>query len=164
MLYVVLERKNNFLGYKKTGSIRQKIDIYPKGLVHGPGPKIAIFLTFFFCQYRREKCVLSYCRTRKRLFWLKKTRRSERQKMDFFPKRLLHGFGPKLAIFPIFFLFANIGQQNVFYHILEGKNAFLGKKKKTRSSENQKIKIFPKGLVRGLGPKLVIFPSYFFRR
>ena len=59
-------------------------------------------------------------------FLAKKTRSSEVQKMDFFPKRLLHRFGPKLAIFPIFFLLSIIGQQNVFYHILERQNAFLG--------------------------------------
>ena len=33
---------------------------------------------------------------------------------------LVHGFGPKLAIFPTFFL-GNIGQLNVFYNILERK-------------------------------------------
>ena len=37
------------------------------------------------------------------------------------------GFGPKVAIFPTFFL-GDIGQANVFYDILEGKNAFLGYK------------------------------------
>ena len=31
---------------------------------------------------------------------------------------LTHGFGPKMAIFPTFFL-GNIGQENVFYDILE---------------------------------------------
>ena len=36
---------------------------------------------------------------------------------------LVHGFGPKLAIFPPFFL-GNIGQKNVFYDILEGKMPF----------------------------------------
>ena len=43
----------------------------------------------------------------------------------FFPKGLTHGFGPRMAIFAIFF-FGNIGQENVFYDILEGKIAFLG--------------------------------------
>ena len=37
-----------------------------------------------------------------------------------FPKRLTHGFGQKMAIFPSFFL-GNIGQENVFYDILEQK-------------------------------------------
>ena len=44
--------------------------------------------------------------------------------------------GQKMAIFPTFFL-DNIGQENVFYDILEGKNAFLGyKKKKFKKSKN----------------------------
>ena len=34
-------------------------------------------------------------------------------------------FCPKLAIFPFFFL-GIIGQEKVFYDILERKNAFLG--------------------------------------
>ena len=46
-----------------------------------------------------------------------------------FAKGLTHGFGPKLAIFPCFFL-GKIGQENVFYDILEWKNASLGYKNK----------------------------------
>ena len=43
----------------------------------------------------------------------------------------------KLAIFPSFFFSGNIGQENVFYDILEQKNAFLGyKNKKLKKSEN----------------------------
>ena len=49
-----------------------------------------------------------------------------------FAKGLTHGFGPKLAIFPCFFL-GNIGQENVFHDILEWKNACLG-------YENKKFK------------------------
>ena len=49
---------------------------------------------------------------------------------------LTQGFGPKIAIFRTVFL-ANIGQENVFYDILERKNAFLGyKKKKYKMSKN----------------------------
>ena len=41
-----------------------------------------------------------------------------------------------MAIFPIFFLF-NIDEENVFYDILERKNAFLGyKNKKFKKSKN----------------------------
>ena len=40
-------KKNAFLGYKKKSSKRQKIDIFPKGLTHGFGPKMATFSTFF---------------------------------------------------------------------------------------------------------------------
>ena len=43
--------------------------------------------------------------------------------MDFFPKGLTNGFGPKLAIFPHFFL-GNIGLENVSHNILEEKDTF----------------------------------------
>ena len=51
-----------------------------------------------------------------------------------FPKGLTHGFGPKMAIFPTFFL-GNIGQENVFYNILERENGFLGYKNKWHFSK-----------------------------
>ena len=57
------------------------------------------------------------------------------------------------------FFLGNIGQENVFYDILERKNAFLGYKK--GSSKSRKIEIFPKGLTQGFGQKLAIFPSFF---
>ena len=40
----------------KTRSLKpRKIEIFPKGLTHAIGPKIAIFPTFFW-QYRQEIC------------------------------------------------------------------------------------------------------------
>ena len=65
-----------------------------------------------------------------------KTRSLKGQKIESFPKGLTHGFGPKRAIFPTFFL-GNIGQENVFYDIRKRKNAFLAyKKKKLKKSKN----------------------------
>ena len=56
--------------------------------------------------------------------------------MYIFPKGLTHGFGPKMAIFPPFFL-DNIGQENDFYDILERKNAFVRyKSKKSKKLKN----------------------------
>ena len=56
--------------------------------------------------------------------------------MDILPKGLTHGFGPKWPFFQLFFL-GNIGQENVFYDILERENAFLGyKNKKSNKSKN----------------------------
>ena len=46
-------------------------------------------------------------------------------------------FGPEMDIYPTFFPFCNIGQENVFYDILEGKKTFLGyKKKQSKKSKN----------------------------
>ena len=48
-----------------------------------------------------------------------------------------------MVIFPTFFL-GNIGQENVFYDILEGKNAFLGYKNK-KSQKVEKLRFFLRG-------------------
>ena len=52
------------------------------------------------------------------------------QKLCIFPKGLTHDYGQKFDIFPSFFFVGNIGQENVFYDILEQKNVFLAYKKK----------------------------------
>ena len=57
------------------------------------------------------------------------------------------------------FLLGNTGKENVFYDILERKNAFRGYKNKKFKS--RKIEILPKGLTHGFGPKMAIFPSFF---
>ena len=36
------------------------------------------------------------------------------------------------------------------------------KARKTRSPKRGKIEIFPKGLTHALGPKMAIFPTFFF--
>ena len=69
-------------------------------------------------------------------------------------------FVQKWLFFQLFL--GNIGQENVFYGILERKNAFLGyKNKKLKKSKNWH---FPEGLTHGFGPKMAIFPSFFFRQ
>ena len=60
VFYDALERKNAFLGYKNK-------KFKKSGLTHGFGPKMAIFPTFFFRQYRPGKCLLRYSRAKKRL-------------------------------------------------------------------------------------------------
>ena len=64
----------------------------------------------------------------------------------------------KWPALPLFL--SNIGQENVFYDILERKNAFLSywnKKLKSR-----KIHIFPKGLTHGFWPKNGYFSNFSF--
>ena len=58
------------------------------------------------------------------------------------------------------FLLGNIGQENVFYDILETKNAFLGYKNKTfKKSKNCH---FSKGVNQWFWCKNGIFPTFFF--
>ena len=54
MFYDILERKNAFLGYKNKKLKKSKIDIFPKGVTHGFGPKMAIFPTFFLGNIGQE--------------------------------------------------------------------------------------------------------------
>ena len=44
----IQEQRNAFLGYKNNKFKKSKIDIFPKGLTHGFGAKMAIFVNFFF--------------------------------------------------------------------------------------------------------------------
>ena len=59
----------------------------------------------------------------------------------------------KCPFFQLFFL-GNIGQENVFYDILERKTPFWAIKRK--SLKSRKIDIFSKGLTEGFGPKIAI--------
>ena len=67
VLYDILERKNAFLRFKNKNFKSRKIEISPKGLTYGFGPKMAIFQTIFLRQYRPGKCLLLYSRTKKPL-------------------------------------------------------------------------------------------------
>ena len=67
----------------------------------------------------------------------------------------------KWPFFQLFYL-GNIDQENVFYDILERKNAFLGYK--NNKFKSRKIDIFLNGLTHGVGPKMAIFPILFFRQ
>ena len=128
--------KTPFQAIKRRSPKSPKIDIFPQGLTHGFGPKMAIFPSFFFQAIQARKMSFMIFQNEKTPFQVIKTRRSIIRKIDIFPKALIHGFGPKMVIFPPFF-FGNIGQENVLYDILEQKNAFLGyKNNKFKNSEN----------------------------
>ena len=60
-------KKTPFCALKTRSSKSRKNDLFLKGLAHGFGPNMAIFPTFFFRQYRPEKCLLRYYKTKKRL-------------------------------------------------------------------------------------------------
>ena len=64
---IFLKDKTPFYAIKTGNSKSRKIDIFPKGLTHGFGPKMAISQTLFFRQYRLGKCLLRYSRKKKRL-------------------------------------------------------------------------------------------------
>ena len=59
--------KAPFWAIKTRSSKRRKIDIFQKWLTDGFGPKIAIFLIFFFRHYTPAIRLLQYSRTKKRI-------------------------------------------------------------------------------------------------
>ena len=68
VFYDILDRKNAFLDYKnKKFKKSKKLTFLKRTLSYEFGPKIAIFQTFFFRQYRPGKFFLRYSRTKKRL-------------------------------------------------------------------------------------------------
>ena len=145
----------------KTKSLKsRKIDIFPRGLTHGLGPKMAIFPNFFFRQYSPGICLSRYFRNKKPFLGYKKKNFKKSKKLHF-SKGVNSWFRSKNNHFSKLFFFGNIGQENVFDDILEIKNPFQNIK--TRSSKSRKIDIFPKGLTHGFGPKMAIFPNSFFQ-
>ena len=80
----------------------RKIEIFPMGLVKAFRQKGAIFPCFVFKQYRPGKFVLRDSGTKKTCLQTMKTRSLKSQKIEIFPKGLVHGFGQRGAIFPSF--------------------------------------------------------------
>ena len=69
MLYVIVEGKK---ATKTRNEKSRNFKIFAKELVHGVGPKWAIFPSSCFRQCRPGKSVLPYCRKKKPLFRLEK--------------------------------------------------------------------------------------------
>ena len=62
-----------------------KIDIFPKGLTHGFGLKMAIFPTFFLSNIAQENVFNDFLE-RKNAFPGYKNKKFKSRKIDFFPK------------------------------------------------------------------------------
>ena len=97
-------KKTPFQAIKKRSSKSPKLDIFLKGLTNGFGPKMAIFPTFFSQAIQARKMSFTIFQIKKTPFQAIKKRRSKSRKLDIFLKGLTHGFGPKMAIFQLFFL------------------------------------------------------------
>ena len=96
--------KTPFQAIKKRSPKKQKIDIFPNGLTHGFRSKLSNFSTFFSYGIYARKISFIILQKKKTPVQAIKTRSSNTRKIDIFPKRLTLGFGPKMAIFPNFFL------------------------------------------------------------
>ena len=83
-----------------------------------------LFFQLIFSRNIGQENVFYDILERKNAFLGYKNKKFKTRKIDIFAKRLTHRCGTKMAIFPTFFL-GKIGHENVFYDILDRKNAFL---------------------------------------
>ena len=161
MFYDILEQKNAFLGNKNKKFKKSKNWHFCKGVNPWFSSKTGHFSNLFlFRQYRPRKCVLWYSRTKQR-FSRQKNKKLKNSKNWHFFKGVKPWFCSKIGYFSNFFL-GNIGQETVFYDILERKNAFLGNKhKKFKKSKNWH---FSKGVNPWFCSKYGYFSNLFFRQ
>ena len=122
VFYAIQKRKNAFLRYKNKKFKKSKNWHFSNRINPWFWFKNGHFSNFFGGNIGQEN-VLCDILDRKNAFLGYKKRSSKSPKIASFPKRLTHGFGPKMAIFPTFFL-DNISLENVFYDILEQKTPF----------------------------------------
>ena len=117
---------------KTNSSKSRKTDIFHEGLTHSLGPKLAIFPTFFFIQYRPGKCLLPDSRTKKTPYQAIKKRKSNSRKIDIFSKVVNPWFWSKNGAFSNFF-FQAIQARKMSFTIFQSEKTLL-KAVKTTSS------------------------------
>ena len=119
---------------------------------------MAVFRTFFLGNKEQQNVFYDILKG-KNTFLAYKKKKFKKSKNWHFSKGINPWFWSKYGHFSNFFL-ANIGQENVFYDILQGKNAFLGyKNKKFQQSKNWH---FSKGVNPWFWSKNGHFSNFFF--
>ena len=95
------------------------------------------FSIFFLWSNLRQENVFYDILEQENAFLGYKNIKFEKLKNSDFSKRASPWFWPKIGNFSTFFLLGNLGQENVFYGILEQQNIFLGYKNiKFKKSKN----------------------------
>ena len=126
----ILERKNAFIRYKNRKSKEPKNWHFSKGVNPWFWSKNCHFFNFSFLSYLGHENVFYDILERKNAFLGCKNKKYKKSKKCHFSKVVNPWFWPKNGHFSNFFFLRNLGQENVFYDILERKNAFLGYKNK----------------------------------
>ena len=121
--------------------------------------KWSFFQLYFLGNVAKEN-VFYHILKRKNSFLDYKNRKFKKSKSWHFSKGVKPLFWSKNGHFSNFYFLGNVGQENVFYDILQRKNAFLDyKNKKFKKSKNWH---FSSGVTHGFGPKIAIFLSVIF--
>ena len=125
------------------------------------GPKMVIFSTFFLCNIGQENVFYRILERKNAFVGYKNTKIKKAKNLHFSKGVNLWLWSKNGRFFNRFFL-GNINQENVFYDILERKNAFLGyKDKKFKQSKKGH---FSKGFNSQFWSKNGHFSNFFFFR
>ena len=134
VFYDILERKNGFLRYKNNKFKNSKNWQFSQGVNPWFWSKNSNFSNFFFKSNLDQENVFYDILERKNAFLRYKKKESQKSRYWHFSKGVNPWFWSKKGHFS---LLSNLGQQNVFYDILETKNAILGcKNNKFKKSKN----------------------------
>ena len=141
VFYDILERKNTFLGYKRKVKKSKSWD-FSKGVNPWFWSKIVHFSMGFLSHIGQENVFYDILERKNASLGYKKKKFKKSKSWDF-SKGVNSWFWSKIVHFSMGFL-SNIGQENLFYDILERKNAFLAHK----NTKFKKLKIwdFSKGV------------------
>ena len=135
MFYDILEWKNAFLGNKNKKLKKSKHWHFCKGVNPWFCSNIGDFSIFFFLGNIGKEIVFYDILERKNALQGNKNKKYKKSKNWHFSKGVNPWFCSKIGHFSTYFFLGNIGQETVFYDIVEGKNSFL-------SYKNKKVKKF----------------------
>ena len=135
VFYDILERKNAYLGHKNKKFKKSKNRHFRKGVNPWFWSKNDHFSNFHFLTNTNQENFFYNILERKNAFLGNKNKKFKKSKNRHFPKGVNPWFWSKNGHFSNFHFLSNIGQKNVFYHILERKNPFLHNKKKVQKVE-----------------------------
>ena len=160
VFYDILERKNAFLGYKNKTFKKSKNWHISKRVNPWFWSKNDHFSNFLFLRNIGQENVFYDILERKNAFLGYKNKKFKKSKNWHFSKGVNPWFWSKNDHFSYFLFLGNIGQEKVFYDILERKKAFLGNKnKKFKKSKNWH---FSKGVNPWFWSKNGHFSTFFF--
>ena len=132
VFYDILERKNSFLGYKNQ-KFKKSLNLLNPWFWSKDG----CFSKPFFLGNIGQENVFSDILQRENSFLGYKNKKFKNSKIWHFFNRVNPCFWSKNGHFSKLFFFANIGQENAFYNILQRKISFLRYKiKKFKKSKN----------------------------
>ena len=156
VFYDILKRKKAFLGYKNKKFKQSKNWHLSKGVNPWFWSKNGHFFDFFFGNIGQENVFYDIL-AQKNAFVGYKNKKFKKPKNWHSSKWVNPWFWSKNGHFFTLFLLANISQENVFYDILEGKNAFPEyKKKKFKESKSWHFS-------KGVNPKFWSKNRHFFK-